>query len=206
MSPLDFLLKIWYNIRVKKKVGGFILKILIISGKAGSGKSFVAEHVKAVYEKIYGWRVATIAYGDPLKMVARNIYGWDGAKGPNGRALLQTLGTDIVQKNNQYCWVNCVIEIIKGLESEFDLFIISDARFPHEVDYMKETLPANYDIITLRIEGKTSLEGDTAQHLSETGLDDYEFDYHFPNRDYDITVFFSNLFTLIHRLNQGLED
>ena len=182
------------------------MKILIISGKAGSGKTFVTEQIKQAYEKIYGWRVAIIAYADPLKMVAQNIYGWDGIKGPTGRALLQHLGTDVVQKNNKHCWANCVIEIIKGLESEFDLFIISDGRFLHEVDYMKETLPANYDIVTLRVEGNSSLKGEAAQHLSETELDDYDFDYYFPNQDHDVTIFFFNLFTLIHKLNMGLED
>lgn len=176
------------------------MKVLIISGKAGSGKTFLAERIKETYERMYGLRVAILAYADPLKMVAHNIYGWNGEKGPSGRALLQRLGTDIVQKNHQNCWVHCIANIMMGLDSEFDLFIISDARFVHELEVIEGLLPPGTEIITIRIDGKTSLDGELSQHSSETQLDDYPFDYYFPNEDYTPTVFFFNLFTLIKRL------
>lgn len=175
------------------------MKILVISGKAGSGKDFLAEHIKQVYEKVYGWKVASIAFADPLKMVARGVYGWNGEKGENGRNLLQTLGTDIVHENNQLCWTNCIINILHGLRTEFDLFIIPDARFSHEIDHLKDELP-DADIITIRVEGKTSLKDDRAFHPSETSLDDYRFDYYFPNKDYNISIFFYNLISLIKAL------
>lgn len=174
------------------------MKVLIVSGKAGSGKSFFADQLQHMYEKVYGLRVAQLAFADPLKMVAKNLYGWDGEKGESGRHLLQELGTDIVQQNNILCWTNCIIEIMKGLETEFDLFIISDARFAHEIDHTKDSLPLA-DIITVRIEGKTSLAGEASEHSSETDLDEYVFDYHFPNRDYDMSIFFYNLITLVKR-------
>ena len=182
------------------------LKILVISGKAGSGKSLLAEHIKRTYEQVFNWRVAELAFADPLKMVAKNLYGWDGNKGQNGRELLQRLGTDIIQKNNQFCWVNCIANIIKGLSSEYDLFIVSDLRFFHEIDHLKDSLP-EADIVTIRVEGKTSLHDEQAQHISETELDYCLFDYYFPNKDYNIDIFFYNLNLLIQRLNkEGIDD
>lgn len=174
--------------------------ILVVSGKAGAGKNFFSEHVAAIYRKVFGLRVAEIAFADPLKMVCTNIYGWDGTKGEAGRQLLQSVGTDIVQANNRMCWTNCIVEIIKGLESEFDLFIVTDARFPHEIDGIKTNFQTVDDVITLRVEGATTLAGDAAKHPSETALDKYEFDYIFNNTDHDVDTFFFNLVTMIMRM------
>lgn len=181
------------------------MKILMISGKAGSGKTFLAGHIKRTYENLYGWRVAILGFGDPLKMVARALYKWDGEKGENGRHLLQQLGTNIVHPNNHLCWTNCIIEIICGLSSEFDLFIIPDTRFEHEIDHVKDVFNgSNFDVITIRVIGKTDLSGTQAKHPSETDLDYYPFDYFFPNIDYDVNVFFYNLTKLILTLNGEL--
>lgn len=175
------------------------MKILVISGKAGSGKTFLAEKIKNCYEKQYGWRVAHLAFADPLKMVLSNIYGWDGHKGENGRELLQKVGTDIVHENNKMCWTNITVEIIKGLQSEFDLFIVSDARFVHEIEGLMWALP-KAEVITIRINGKSSLSGDSATHPSETSLDGYDFDFIFNNHSYDVDSFYFNLHKLIFKL------
>lgn len=181
-----------------------MIKILVISGKAGSGKSFLAEHLKGMYEEMYGYRVANLAYGDPLKMIARNLYGWNGKKGESGRKLLQRLGTDIVHPNNKFCWAGCIANIILGLRSEFDLFIIPDARFRHEIGFLEGFFDADADIITIRVDGKTSLSGESANHASETELDNYPFDYYFPNQSHNLHIFFYNLVKLIYCLEGDL--
>lgn len=177
-----------------------MIKILVISGKAGSGKSFLAKHIAEVYEKVYQQRVATLSFADPLKMVARQLYGWSGEKGVSGRKLLQTLGTDIVHSNNEFCWAGCIANIILGLRSEFDLFIIPDARFKHEIGFLEGFFGADADIITIRVDGETSLSEEQAKHISEVDLDTYEFDYYFPNSKRNVTLFFYNLMQLITRL------
>ena len=54
------------------------------------------------------------------------------------------------------CWTNCVKEIIMGLHTEFDYFIIPDARFPHEIDGVRDL---GYPIYTVMVHGKTNLTG-----------------------------------------------
>lgn len=178
-------------------------KIIVISGKAGSGKSFLAEHLKNTLEKVYGFRVMQLAFADTLKMVCKEIYGWDGGKGPKGRELLQRVGTDIVHPNNQKCWSNCVREIIIGLKGEYDYFIVPDARHLHEVEAMLQLLdhPTTHvaNVHTIRVNGKTSLTGEAAEHSSETGLDNYKFDIEFNNMNYDVDVFFHQLYHMIEK-------
>lgn len=54
------------------------LKIITISGKAGSGKSYLAYHLKEYLEIAYGMKGYIINFADPLKMVCEKIYHWDG--------------------------------------------------------------------------------------------------------------------------------
>lgn len=177
-------------------------KIIVISGKAGSGKSFLANHLSISLEKVYGFRVMQLAFADTLKMVCREIYGWDGEKDPRGRELLQRVGTDIVHPNNQNCWVNCMREIITGLTGEYDYFIIPDARFPHEIEGITGLYlgsPTIASMHTVRVIGKTNLTGEMSEHASETALDHYHFGTEFDNTEHDVNVFFHKLYHFIEK-------
>lgn len=180
-----------------------MIKIIIISGKASSGKNFLADRLQSTLEKVYNFKVMQLAFADTLKMVCREVCGWDGKKGPHGRELLQRVGTDIVHPNNQMCWTNCVKEIIMGLHTEFDYFIIPDARFPHEIDGVRDL---GYPIYTVMVHGKTNLTGSMANHISETALSDYKFDYDFNNSEYDVHVFFHQLGILLAGIGLGNEE
>ena len=68
-------------------------------------------------------------------MVATTYYGWSGEKDEKGRELLQKLGTDLGRTNNPNVWVNCVKEIVKALQTEYDFVLIPDVRFPNEMDW-----------------------------------------------------------------------
>ncbi len=81
------------------------------------------------------FRCLKIKYGDILKFVAKEFFNWNGEKDEKGRTLLQWLGTDLGRKNNINVWVNCVKEIVKGLKTEYDFVLVSDARFPNELDW-----------------------------------------------------------------------
>ena len=178
------------------------LKIITISGKAGSGKSYLAHHLKEYLEIAYGMKGYIIHFADPLKMVCEKIYHWDGQKGESGRKLLQTVGTDIVQKNNKLCWVNCVTNIIRGLSSEFDFVIVGDARFKHELNGLFEVFDSisEYKIFTIQIVNNAhdnGLSEEQKNHISETDVDGYGFDYIMDNNNYNLYIFFKQLNEII---------
>tara|TARA_R110000868_G_scaffold359380_1_gene621239 strand:- start:7404 stop:8174 length:771 start_codon:yes stop_codon:yes gene_type:complete len=104
------------------------------------------------------------------------------------RKLLQLLGTEcgrqIIHPN---IWVNALFANYKGVErlmdrgenrsyyeEDYPNWIITDVRFPNEVEAIE-----NNGGIVIRIDRKSVSYGTefTIEHDSETVLDDYEFDY-----------------------------
>jgi uridine kinase len=69
--------------------------IILISGKARSGKSFSAEFIKEACQK-NGQKAVIVTIANYLKDLARDYFGWDEEAKP--RDLLQHLGTDIIRK------------------------------------------------------------------------------------------------------------
>jgi len=91
------------------------------------------------------------------------------------RILLQVYGTEIFRNRvNTNYWVDKVIEQIK--ESDKQYFVITDLRFPNEIDYFKEAIQCIYvDVNSIRINRDSVPENN---HISETALDNYDdFDY-----------------------------
>lgn len=158
------------------------MKVILISGKAQHGKDTFADFFRMVAEG-NSKKCLTIKYGDILKFVARQYYNWNGEKDLPGRTLLQNLGTDIVRKNNENAWVNCVMEIVVGLRTEFDYVLIPDVRFENEIESWKDI---NIPSISIRINRYDSnlepfdnkLSTKQRNHPSEISLDNYDkFDY-----------------------------
>lgn len=158
------------------------MKVVLISGKAQHGKDTFADFFRMVAER-HSKKCLTIRYGDMLKFVAKQYYDWNGEKDLAGRTLLQTLGTDIVRKNNENAWVNCVMEIVVGLKTEFDYVLIPDARFENEIENWKDT---NIPTISVRVNRydnnlepfDNKLSKEQREHPSEVSLDNYDkFDY-----------------------------
>ena len=158
------------------------MKVILISGKAQHGKDTFAEYFTMIAES-HSKKCLTIKYGDILKFVAKQYFNWNGEKDLVGRTLLQTLGTDIVRKNNENAWINCVMEIVVGLKTEFDYVLIPDARFKNEIENWKDiNIPSisvrvnRYDNNLEPFDNKLSKE--QKEHISETALDNYDkFDY-----------------------------
>ena len=94
---------------------------------------------------------------------------------------MQYLGTDLARHNNENVWLNCVKEIIKGLQTEYDFVLISDCRFPNELNW-EDTDFLTY---TIRLNRKNEdgsdydngLTEEQKNHPSETALDDTAFNY-----------------------------
>lgn len=145
------------------------LRIILISGSAGSGKDTAGEILRENFEAD-GYKVLVTHFADLVKYVAANFYGWNGVKDIHGRSVLQFVGTDIVRKWKEDYWVDFLIDMLRLFGYSYDYVLIPDARFPNEVSKIKETWP---DTIHLRVERaafKTHLTDEQLMHESETAL------------------------------------
>lgn len=163
------------------------MKVILISGKSGSGKDALAALMRNILEAD-GYNCITIHFADLVKFYAREYYHWDGIKDESGRTLLQHLGTDRVRAHDKNYWAECVARFLEAVSKDFDFAFIPDARFPNEIEV---TCHYNPDYVTIRINRVTEdnlpytnilFTKEQLQHESETALDQWQwFDYKIVN-------------------------
>ena len=159
-------------------------KVILISGKAEHGKTTAANQMKKTFEEL-GYKAVITRYAKYLKEIASEYCGWDGIKDEKGRTLLQQLGTDIIRKrlNKPEFHVGRVCEDIEIASDYVDYVIIDDARYPNEIYYPLAKFGKD-KVFTYRVNRKTeegkdfsnSLTDEQKKHISETSLDDFNFD------------------------------
>ena len=154
--------------------------VILLSGKSGSGKDFVANIMKEKLEQM-GNKVLITHYADLLKYILKTFFGWDGEKDEHGRHLLQYVGTDVIRKQNPDYWVNFIKDIITMFSNEWDYILIPDTRFPNEVTEMYCDNFRTISVRIRRINYTSKLTEEQQQHESETALDNYPFDYYMTN-------------------------
>ncbi len=99
--------------------------------------------------------------------------GWDVAKGmTETRRLLQDLGVAARWHLDEDVWVKPVLAAMLNNPGPF---VISDVRFPNEFRALK-----NSGALMVKIT-RTGVESNAGQHLSETALDNAEWDWVVPN-------------------------
>ena len=108
-------------------------------------------------------------------------FGWNGEEETKPRDLLIHLGTDIIRnKIDPNFHINRLIEDIEVLSYFYDTFIVSDVRFPVEIEKMKE----KYDnVFTVKIiRDSEELNEKQKSNITETALDEYtDYDYFIDN-------------------------
>jgi dephospho-CoA kinase len=158
-------------------IGGY-MKVIIISGKARTGKSTVANIMKEYFDE-KGLKTIILAYARYIKMFAKDVSNWDGSEEAKPRALLQEIGTDIIRKkiDNDF-FVRRMTEDIKLYSYFMDVAIISDARFIDEIEYIKKHFKNTITINIVKSNLETDLTKKEQTHPSETSLDNYnKYDY-----------------------------
>lgn len=154
-------------------------KIIVLSGKAKSGKNTVADIISEYYKD----KCIQISFAYYLKQYVKNITNWDGNEETKPRDLLQSIGIDLIKnKINPNLLIDRVCDDIKVYSYFFDYIIITDARLVDEI----ETLKNNFECITIRITNpkENNLTIEQKKHITETDLDDYKFDYVIENNEY----------------------
>ena len=153
-------------------------KIISLSGSARNGKTTSCEMLEEMLAH-RGKRCLRMSYGDYVKEIARKYYGWDGKKDEAGRTLLQQLGTEKVRNRYPAFWVEHIVRLVEYvLCDDFDYILIDDARFPDEV-YKWDV--NGYDIVTILVKRPgfdNGLTEEQKNHISETAMTGFEFDYH----------------------------
>lgn len=148
----------------------------MIAGKARNGKDSSAIFIKEKLES-QGKKVLITHYADLVKYVCEKFFNWNGQKDEVGRTILQYVGTDVVRIQRPNFWVDFIIDILTLFKDEWDYVLIPDCRFPNELNRYNE----EWDTTTVRV-NRLNFENDLTEeqknHISETALDSYNFDYY----------------------------
>lgn len=145
------------------------MKVILISGKAQSGKDTVASILRDLLSD--NNRVMITHYADLLKYICRQYFGWNGEKDEHGRQMLQYVGTDIIRRQNPTLWVDFIAMILKYFHDNWDYVIIPDCRFPNEITTLVDN---GFDVTHIRVERQlfdSRLTEEQMKHQSETALD-----------------------------------
>ena len=155
--------------------------IYVVSGKARSGKNSVCEIIKNHYNDL---KVINLAYADTLKDYAMKITSGDGSEETKPRELLQNLGVELIKTHiDDSMLVRRMVEDIKVYSYFYDVITISDARFPNEIDTIKDNFSNVISIRVLR-DGKNDLTKKKKKHATEIAMNDYSnYDYVINNND-----------------------
>lgn len=161
--------------------------IIGISGKIGSGKTTFSEMLTEVLRQM-DKEVEFKNFADKLREVMFVLIGYYGRTqeekniflpewNMNVGEVLQKLGTDVMRNHfDTDVWVKSTLTNLNPNK----IYIIGDCRFINEADYIRKTggvmIRLNGDPAQVRSNSKRDIN-----HSSETGLDDYSFDYKFEN-------------------------
>ena len=170
------------------------MKIVMISGKSGSGKDTFANILKEkLVEKQQ--KVLIIHFADLVKFYAKKYYDWNGNKDKDGRALLQRIGTTIMRGYNNRYWGDIVGQFLAAITpyKTFNICLIPDWRFISEFEAIYNY---NNNIITVRINRKDengnhyinpAMTHEQYWHQSEIELDDFNFEWIIENSSKDLS-------------------
>lgn len=160
------------------------MKIILISGKASSGKTKLGEYiVKCAINN--GLRAIQTEYSKYLKLYAKEIIGYDGSRENKPRKFLQDLGSLIRDDlGDEEFFVRRMLEDFKVYETLADVVVISDVRLIKEIELIKNS---NYkDVVSIKIINENSeynLDEIEKNHITEKELEDYDnFDYIIKNK------------------------
>lgn len=173
-------------------------KIILFGGFARHGKDTSAEITKSYFEQ-HNKKCLIIKYGDYLKFVAEQYYGWNGVKDEKGRETLQIVGTEEARDNNPDIWVNVVIEFVKAFGGKYNYVLIPDFRYPNE---HTRFVDEGYDTFTIWVHRQGFDNGMTEKqkkHRSETSLLNYNFN-RIVSVESDIQVLTSRIIDIIRDL------
>lgn len=115
--------------------------LVFLSGKIGSGKSFLAKHVQESLKDS-----TIISFATPVKEIATKHFGWDGKKDERGRKLLQTIAHEAGRVYDPNIWVEKAADWFIHNDTEFlqSVIIFDDNRYQNEIDYFAQDIYSTF--------------------------------------------------------------
>ena len=152
------------------------MRIFLIAGKAGSGKTEVAKLIKEYY--IYKLEKCVITeYSKTLKTFTMELTDWDGNPNTKPRKYMQELGDKIRSIDEKY-FINNMIDDIKIYAEYTDNLVVGGVRLPAEIEDVKLNYDNVYAIYVENQFAQSKLTLEEQSHITETALENYdEFDY-----------------------------
>lgn len=147
------------------------MKVYVIVGKSGSGKTTVASIIKEYYET-KGKKALITGFSDYLKLYAHIMLGYNFSEETKPRTFLQKMGsyirTDLKMPDMLGSRLLTDIDIYKHF---YDAVIISDARLAEEVAYLKNNIN---NIRVIKVVGRMNqkLTMEQLSHETETRVDE----------------------------------
>jgi len=166
------------------------MKVILVTGKAGSGKDTTAVLLKEMLE-CQDKKVEILHFADELKKYVadmlkisveeleelkrnkENVYWYGG--NVSIRWLLQYIGMLFREQVDEKYWVDKILEKLWDLEYDIDYVIIPDLRFKNELGVCKF-----FDCIKLRLK-RSEYEKEAENHISEKNIDEIKVDYEIVN-------------------------
>ncbi len=156
------------------------MKVILIAGKARSGKTKAAHILKKILEEKKE-KVVITEYSKYIKLFAKDFLGWDMISEPKPRSFLQEMGEYVRKLNRDIYFVERMKEDLRIYEHFVDVVIISDVRMPKELDELKEFHPIKIQVAN-DLQSYDLTEEQEA-HETEHALDNYtSFDYTIQNK------------------------
>jgi hypothetical protein len=181
-----------------------MINLILISGKARSGKDTLAEQMKSILKGKYQ-KVLIVHLADLLKFSCKKFWNWNEEKDEHGRSLLQYVGTDLVREINDNYWIDYIKTMLRLSQNEWDYVIIPDCRFVNEID--KATwCDLTTKIFTIRIDRPdlNKLSNSQKKHSSEIDLDNYPYWDYKINNDKTLDDLFITAENILYRIQNQI--
>ena len=158
-------------------------KVLLLSGKQGSGKTTIAKTITKLWFDRKGKMVVEVPFAQTLYemhdflLSLMDTYGFKRDIVKDG-PLLQFLGTDWGRKNfGENVWIDILKKKIANLETKYDwadlLVIVPDCRFKNEFDAFPNALRIRLECDRELRKKRCSAWRENENHASEIDLDEY---------------------------------
>lgn len=160
----------------KDYVSNYMMEAMPSSIKLYSFAKALKEYCKANHDTLVGQFRRATGFSGTIEHKDDAVYGYT--------RILQWYGT-FARETNPNIWVDLVAASIE--KDQPDIAIITDVRFPNEAAFVKDKNGYTVECIRRQADGSQYTDpGRDPNHISETALNDYNFDFIITVRDGDL--------------------